>query len=420
MYKQILGTVFLINSILFLIIYIFFKSQIYFVVIAIVSLILLFLFKGKKLKEYFLVFIISIITIFYSYETYSTYILVNLKPFNDNVKKYDNRNKFEFYESLNKRIKNVSMVTPPSILKDSNENIFHFSGISNSKTINCNENGYYSVFDSDKYGFNNSHKRWNTNEIEFLLIGDSFTLGSCVNRPHDIASQLEKYNSSVLNLGYVATGPLSQYAILREFLSHKIKNVIWIYYEGNDLKDLNNELKNKILVKYLNDVEFTQDIKNKQKQINNLLKLKIENEKQLFIKKNSLTSKVINFLKLTNARVRISNIHQSKKKNNIPNPYDELKQILKLSNDLILSNNSKFYIVYLSHFENATKKNYSDTQYKNVKKIINELNIPFIDSYEKVFKNDSNPKSFFPFEKKGHFNENGYAKISEIIYNNVK
>ena len=88
------------------------------------------------------------------------------------------------------------------------------SGISNSKTIHCNENGYYSIFKSDRYGFNNPDSEWDQGEIEYLLIGDSFALGNCVNCPYDIASILRNLTKkSVLTLGYNGNGPLIEYAL---------------------------------------------------------------------------------------------------------------------------------------------------------------------------------------------------------------
>ena len=77
--------------------------------------------------------------------------------------------------------------------------------------------------------------------IEYILVGDSFTMGQCVNRPNDIASVLRKLSkSSVLNLGYGGNGPLLQYATLREYLNPK-KYVLWLFFEGNDILDLNND-----------------------------------------------------------------------------------------------------------------------------------------------------------------------------------
>ena len=50
------------------------------------------------------------------------------------------------------------------------------------KTIYCNEHGYFTNFMSDRYGFNNNDEVWDSDQIEYLLIGDSFLLGSCVKK----------------------------------------------------------------------------------------------------------------------------------------------------------------------------------------------------------------------------------------------
>ena len=78
---------------------------------------------------------------------------------------------------------------------------------------------------------------------------------ACVNRPM-IYLPYELSNKSVLNLGYGGNGPLIEYATLREYLSSNVK-VIWIYFEGNDLNDLNNEIKNKILNSYMSNSNYT-------------------------------------------------------------------------------------------------------------------------------------------------------------------
>ena len=53
-----------------------------------------------------------------------------------------------------------------------------FIGISNSKTIFCNEHGEY-VTISDRLVFNNNDNLWNEKIIDYLLIGDSFVHGQC-------------------------------------------------------------------------------------------------------------------------------------------------------------------------------------------------------------------------------------------------
>ena len=66
----------------------------------------------------------------------------------------------------------------------------------------------------------------------------------------------------------------------------KVKNIFWIYFERNDLNDLKKEKKNKILIRYLEE-NFSQNLKLKQAQINNLLKQHIINEKKVFLSENS-------------------------------------------------------------------------------------------------------------------------------------
>ena len=86
----------------------------------------------------------------------------------------------------------VTIIYPWHFMNDHNLSYFPLSGLSNRKTIHCNENGYYSIYQSDRYGFNNPDSEWDQQEIEYLLIGDSMTHGACVNRPNDIGSVLRK------------------------------------------------------------------------------------------------------------------------------------------------------------------------------------------------------------------------------------
>ena len=214
--------------------------------------------------------VISLVSILFSVYFFESYILFKDYLSTDQIlknqllkekiykkstgKNWDNRTRFQIYENKKKINNDIAIRFQPSyFLNKQNLSIFPLSGISNSETIHCNENGYFSIYQSDRFGFNNPDEEWNNKEIEYLLVGDSFTHGSCVNRPNDIASVLRTLSSkSALNLGYGGNGPLIEYATLREYVAPNVKNVLWVYCESNDLFELVIERQNKNLLKYLN------------------------------------------------------------------------------------------------------------------------------------------------------------------------
>ena len=328
--------------------------------------------------------------------------------------KWDRRSRLQIYKDFKEKNDNTTILYHPSYhLNKNNANVFlPLSSASNSETIYCNENGYYSIYQSDRYGFNNPDEQWDKKEIEYFLVGDSFVNGACVNRPNDIGSVLRNLSKkSVLNLGMSGTGPLIEYATLREYLDKNVKKVLWIYFEGNDLKDLGFEKTNNILANYLKNLNFTQDLKFKQNKINSLLSNLIkEREIEGEIERNAFKFKLIKFIKIYNTRISIL----SK-----PTPVSEFKQILQLTKELVHKNNSKLYFVYLPEYHRYTT-NYDDTNYNLVKNIVTELKIQFIDIHKEIFKKEQNPLKLFPFELHGHYNVDGYKKVAETIYNFTK
>lgn len=78
-------------------------------------------------------------------------------------KKWQNleRNRLSIYEKEKKVDDNTTLtISPINFLKDENLSILPLAGLPNKKTINCNESGYWSKFNSDQYGFNNPKEEW--------------------------------------------------------------------------------------------------------------------------------------------------------------------------------------------------------------------------------------------------------------------
>jgi len=212
-----------------------------------INLIIILFYKKKIIRTYALITLISLTLGFYISECY---LLIK--------KNIDG--KFEVYENLVIDEKNLVVAIPPMYHFDQKD-IFPLSGISNSLTLLCNENGYFSEYMSDRYGFNNPDETWEK-PIDLILIGDSFAHGACVNRPHHLASLLRnKTKKNVISVAYGDNGPLIELASLKEYFQKPIKKVFWFYYEGNDLEGLVKEKKHPILIKYFKTITILKILK---------------------------------------------------------------------------------------------------------------------------------------------------------------
>jgi len=385
---------------------------------------------NKTINDIFNLSVISIMISLYLFEYYLIKIKVDQNS-NLSIKKerykvlsgkeWDRRNQFQVYEDLLELNPDVVPYFYPSELNlKENIKIHSLSGVSSSLTVFCNENGYHSVNLSDRYGFNNPDDEWDNSIIDYVFVGDSLTHGYCVNRPNDIPSVIRSiHNKKVLNLGYGRNGPLKEYATLREYLPKNVKKIVFMYFEMNDLNNLNDELKNNILTKYLTDKDFHQNLKEKQKFID------YEKRKHILARSKGNRFK---FLKLNKTRreiKKITNLKKNKKNLILDNNYklEKLEQILFLSKKLASERKSDFYFVYLPsldyYFEN---KRFPDESlyFNEIRSIVNKLNINFIDIHKEVFEKEKNPKKLFPFELLGHYNVEGYKKVAEIIYKFTK
>ena len=392
---------------------------------------------------------------------------------NETGKEYDKRTKVQVYKDMKFKNSNVTMAYIPKyfIQKEYEKyNFFPLSGESNKHTILCNENGYYAIYKSDRFGFNNPDQNWNHKNFDKVLIGDSFVHGACVNYENTIAGKLKKFNEkdNILNLGIGSTGPLIQLGIFKEFLltsKNDIKQIFWFYYEGNDLDNLSNEKKDPLLIKYLNDENFSQNLILKQpisnKIVNELISKKFIEKKQ---KKDEIKSKKIydmkikeiktqkkfnkisflNFLELKFVRLNFLEFYLDKEKRSgknwgqtdkffrsflglKPNTDNDLvltdfKKILKIVKNLSQDHNTKFHFVYLPSRDRFLGLNNHPVHEKknDILKIIKNLDISLIDIDKEIFQKHPDPLSFFPFRSQPHYTKDAYEKIATHIIKKTK
>ena len=425
----------------FFLMYVYYKSEIiydgnridYYKIYYLIGIILLVIsllsfYIKENLKIIISIISISVMLGLYSYEAVLQLGLLNesRQEIRSNLAKkldikYDDRSRKELYEELKSIYsENVTLTMHPSQFINNSYQLFPLSGISNIKTIHCNENGYYSIYSSDRYGFNNPDQEWNKNYVEYLAIGDSFVHGSCVNEINTISGIIRKKinNKGIINLGYKGIGPVIQNAILREYGEDiKYKNIIW-FYSGNDIQDVESELSNDILSKYFNNQKFTQNLIQKQEIIDTQLKAYLNKE---LLNNN----KLVNFIKLSNIRKLIYwkdkvEATKSQSKFNLRNFEISMRNSKKISE----RNNANFYFVYCPWINRYdSKTSYLDDDqiyYEDVMKIIEKLEIPIIDLHKEYFSKIDNPKAKFPFGIWGHYTPEAYEEISVLVLERIK
>ena len=318
-------------------------------------------------------------------------------------------------------------------------NITPLSNISNSTIVHCNESGIWRSYKSDKFGFNNPENLIKKeSKFNLLLLGDSFTEGMCVDTKNDIGAKLRNLNYNVLNLGKAGGGVLFAKARLREYkhaYNFKPDFVIFLFYSYNDVTDTRLEYNHPFFQKYLNDKQFSQDLKNKQDKIDIFWKRFFAlTSKVDFLKKYpalkkhgqyyvSLT-KSLNYefslkkiLFLTNIRAfihnnltsQISNRKSDEKKKQI----DILKKVFTAFKAEVngIDNKTKLILVYLPDYsEIINKKSHTE---KEIIKLMTELNIDSINVYEAFVKMNIN--DLFDYGLSGHYSSEGYGHLARII-----
>ena len=269
----------------------YYNNFIIFFSINIIFLTILFFLNDDKKKNFFL-FYISILVSILLIEIFLNFILKKhyvgeslLKEYRYNFYKdkgveFDKRSSIEVYLDLQKTDKNIVPVVQPQKFN----NLYTFGGVSETLTISCNEVGVWPIYKSDKFGFRKIDVK-NKSDYTIAFLGDSFTWGACVETMQGIPSIIHnKTGFNVLNFGVPDSGPLKQLAIFSEYIKAiKPDLTIYLYYEGNDLSNLDLEKKDDLLIKYL-DNNFSQQLRMKQKMIDKLLREKIyqsiENQKK--------------------------------------------------------------------------------------------------------------------------------------------
>lgn len=125
---------------------------------------------------------------------------------------------------------------------------------------------------SDEHGFFNPPNQWRRDMTPIMAIGDSFAAGKGVEPGQGFVDLLRARLGPTVNLGCSWNGPLLELASLVEYGPEvRPRTVLWFFYEGNDLGDLELERHSPLLLRYL-EPGFTQGLADRQETVDALLK----------------------------------------------------------------------------------------------------------------------------------------------------
>ena len=381
----------------------------------------------NKIFYFFKIFLINILILYGL--LYSLEIFINYKN-----NKLFKKTRLYYINSLNKET-NIYLNFAPYKILDKKNKLLPLSGYENSKTLLCldekNKPVYYL---SDDFGFNNS-KHDRNEMINFLLIGDSYVQGMCVDTKNNLNSQFRRLSYNTVSLGIGGNGPLLELATFKEYEeNYTYENIILFITPENDFNDLKNEINNDILIRYLNEKNFKQKLTDKK---NQEIKFSILNsffgKKTQRILNDSLSVYHFNLKSLLNL------LEQSvKNKKKSFNNYDYLLDknlddaFLKIINEFInitSKNNKKIYVVFNSVTPNILYPKSQDIKdYKNlllksklipIKTLLKNRNISYFDFNEYLL-NNYNEENITKIFKKidgrwDHYTEIGFYELVNQI-----
>jgi hypothetical protein len=347
---------------------------------------------------------------------------------------FDTRNRIDVIAEMRERHLNpVPVVRIGSLLAERSagtsivpDKLLPFGGISSSLTVLCNESGKYITFRSDVHGFRNPPGMWNHDQADLAVVGESLAQGYCVPDGKSFVDLLRPAYPVTLNLGASGESALIQLAAIREYLPRfRPKIVLWIYSEDVDIGDLIDETKQPLLMHYL-DPDFSQNLISRQSEIDRTLRRLIADDDasrrrggQEPVKEGIDIKTVLSILKLWHLRDMLAAVRATDEAQTLDTlqkwheyPY---REIIQQAHALTQSWGGTLYFVYLPswrryrHHAAAT-----ELEHTTMLRMIQSLNIRYID-VQPAFEATSDPLSFFPFRRFGHYNEDGNKLVSDTI-----
>jgi hypothetical protein len=299
------------------------------------------------------------------------------------------------------------------------EGILPLGGVSGVPTVHCNESGAWEVYASDEHGFNNPEGIYASGP-DVAVVGDSFTRGYCVPPESNVAGWLRRRFPRTLNLGVDDSGPLITLATIKEFLAPlEPPVVLWLYFEGNDLYDLEREKRADRLLRYL-EPGYDQGLFSAQDEIDRELREYVDAMAPPSPGRSPVSRPpwrdrpLYRFLALAQLRGKLRVLTRPRPPADHPLDRELFRRVLAEARDTTRSWGGSLYFVYLTSFQRLSGSDDADPHREEVLRTVHDLHIPVIDIHG-IFDSHDDPLAFFPYRLPGHYNEAGYRAVADAV-----
>jgi hypothetical protein len=307
----------------------------------------------------------------------------------------------------------------PYRFRDNIGGYFPLGSAPNVKTFYCIEDDGFISYKTDRYGFRNNDKLWNTASHDILILGDSFAESACV--PNSLQTNFSE-DLKTLSLGKGGNGPLTSLAAYMEYGKTFNAKSVYFLIVSNDYSrpynhqlaiDLERELSEEELEKYLTipnhsvgyfthldlkpyrnfAIKFSKElvesyVPKSENKIEDLARFFFYD----FVKKTLFAS---NFIDIAgnNVRFRVSN----------PN---KLKRIYTRANEVAKLAESRMVFVPLPDKKSSCTE---DPRHSFLTEILVDLDVDVLDLWATLC-----DERFFALNG-GHFNSFGYEKLATLL-----
>lgn len=308
--------------------------------------------------------------------------------------------------------------------------VLPLAGPSHSIVVTCNEMGYWGSFESDRFGLNNPDEIWNT-KLRIATLGSSHTQGLCLRSGEGWVDKLRHFYPDVVNLGQSNSGALYQFALVKEYLSELKPNLlVWVFCDCFDATALSIEFANATLLRYLEDPAFSQNLRSRQKLIDEIEGKFLDETAANVLLRYRLAREEVNMhlWNLPTLATLRSSIKRTLGLKNYEVPavfptddggdYAAFREVMTLAKEHVASWGGRIHVVFLPDVHSQATRMPSPYRRK-VLAAAKDLGFTATDLYA-VFDRLPDPAALHPFSSAGHFTPEGSRVFAAAVAEDLR